>query len=69
MAEWSPQEYVETSKYPASRLAGGIGAAGTSIRDPGVSAHVDAGDTSWLRIRIRFHRLIRVRIDRLTRNV
>ena len=31
MAEWSPQEYVETSKYPASRLAGGIGAAGVGV--------------------------------------
>jgi len=36
IAEWSPQDYVVASNYPASRLAGGVGAAGSSIRDPTV---------------------------------
>ena len=38
IAEWSPQDYVVASNYPASRLAGGVGAAGSSIRDPTVRA-------------------------------
>lgn len=37
IAEWSPQKYVAISEFPNSRLAGGIGAAGSSIRDPTVS--------------------------------
>lgn len=36
VTEWSPEDYVAASKYPSSRLAGGIGAAGSSIRDPTV---------------------------------
>lgn len=36
IAEWSPQRYVSIADYPRSRLAGGIGAAGSSIRDPTV---------------------------------
>lgn len=34
--EWSPEDYVDSNQYPSSRLAGGIGAAGSSIRDPTV---------------------------------
>ena len=34
IAEWSPEEYVSASNFPSSRLSGGVGAAGTSIRNP-----------------------------------